>query len=87
MPGGVVRGATEVIVRVGLLEVVKQVGLVVRHPGWSDWWRNGRYVEVVQNPDHSGGRRDQGQKDHLSATSGTFESGNTEASFQKARPR
>ena len=87
MPGEAVCGGTGVIGRVGLLEVVvEQVGLVVRHAGWSDWRRGGRDAEVVQNPGHCGGRRDQGKQNHLRLAAGTFEPSDTEASFEQARP-
>jgi hypothetical protein len=92
LPGGVVRSVSGVIVRVGLLELVVEqvglveVGLVVRHAGWSDWRRGGLYAEVVQDPGHCGGRRDQGEQHHLRLAAGTFEPSDTERSKQQARP-
>jgi hypothetical protein len=46
---------------------------VVKHAGWSDLRRGGRDAEVVQNPGHCGGRRDQGEQNHLGLAAGTFE--------------
>ena len=81
---GMVNGLDERVVLVrGFLE---QVCLKRWRARWGDGRRRGGKAQVVQNPDHCGGRCDQRQQDHLGLARGTQDAIDSYGSFEQAGP-